>query len=894
MKDLYTSLVNKRIQAGNLPHCELHVAPSSVDSDSHIPEKARPGMAILQANPDFLLYMMQIFSSRAQEISNLTQSELFERDFNFLINTDYSIDSVNLIGAAYKKSTALLPFVTFLDKVLWCAIQAYDFDIMCQSNQQGSEKESLFYAWISILKIVQRKEQRHGKTIDLSRICNSTPLFELLCGNTWSKFEANYFIDLSATEMSMFTKLQQGRNSLQREISTEISAAKLVATETQESWEQFIDIVNSLSLQESTTIANMVDTSLSKREKLCAIQNYNSILYSIRKHHYQIRNDDIPLVDLFESVQKRFQSAPAYCCVQDAAGDTFRVWPTLPMLLMQPETYNYLYIVYHQFRLEPKKDIAKQFAELALSCLYRNLGIPKSASSTSISNIVTDFYITTTAFIEQHRDAIEKLSFDTLQQDSVLSNGASLSNLGTEEYEKFVTDYISSIQSNSSAPLPNQVRSQNREKFLAQLDKEIQRFKMAHDAVEEAQVARQIVVSLNIIYMFCGALRIMLTNKRAHIDFSNKSAVMNIRYDLLEIDSMLIRKVYSNSKKILHYRESTGISAETISDVEAQEEQHRTILFFSELQSIVNELVSALEKQSTSRILEIKQDIQRSILELPICELTEQGAEWLDSISDRISAALVNNCKYTSSHFEEVKQLLQSKLGAESQLLPQSTLASLVTAELLYEEYASSDYAAKGFDYSCISALYYQAFEEAYNKLIWSDYADRLNSLPIDGIPYTDILDQFKNKYLANLKAQGYLDERGYDRGFYIDYKSKNKSSTAVKRSCMYGNFARLMAQVTATSKLDKFCEYIAEITGYPNAQSMFSDTFFTKKLAEFALNVDLSKDNRNNASHGGTAIDIAQCDADKKVVLNGLEAVRKESLGLIQQLLYLMRNKPH
>ena len=92
------------------------------------------------------------------------------------------------------------------------------------------------------------------------------------------------------------------------------------------------------------------------------------------------------------------------------------------------------------------------------------------------------------------------------------------------------------------------------------------------------------------------------------------------------------------------------------------------------------------------------------------------------------------------------------------------------------------------------------------------------------------------------------------------------------------------MAQVTATSKLDKFCEYIAEITGYPNAQSMFSDTVFTKKLAEFALNVDLSKDNRNNASHGGTAIDMAQCDADKKAVLNGLEAVRKESLGLIQQ----------
>ena len=893
MKDLYSGLVNKRIQAGNLPHCQLQVAPPVVTSESQFLEKARLGLSVLQANPDLLLSMVQIFSIRAQEISYLPQDNLFERDFNLLINTGFSLDSINLTGEAYKKATVLLPFVTFLDKVLWYAIHAYDFDMMWLSSQQGLEKESLFYAWISIFKVVQKKEQCHGKTINLSVICDSTPLFELLYNDTWDNFDPSYFQDLTTTEVSLFNKLIQGRDGLQKEILSEILASKLLADETQEAWEKFIKIVNSLSGQESTTIASMVDTSLSKREKLYAIREYASILYNIRKGHYQIEHEDISLVVLFEAVIKRFQSAPAYCCVQDSAGITFRVWPTLPMLLMQPETYNYLYIVYHQFRLEPKKDNAKQFAELALSCLYRNLGMSKSAPNASIGDIVTDFYTTTISFVEQHHDAIEKLSFDILQQDSVLSDGTSLSALDTEEYEKFVLDYISSVQSDPSAPLPAQFCSQSREEVLALWDDELLRFKRMQDAVEEAQVARQIVVSLNIIYMFCSALRIMLTNKRTHVDFSNNSAVMNIRYDLLDIDCMLTRKVYSNPKKMLRYRESTGISAETISDLEIQEEEHRSILFFAELQSIVNELTDALEKQSTDCILEIKAKIQQSILELPVCEFTEQGAEWLDSISDRISAALVSNYKSGSSHFEEVKQILQNKLAPESTLLPQSTLASLVTAELLYEEYASADYAEKGFDYSCISALYYQAFEEAYNKLIWNEYADRLNVMQIDGTPYTDILDQYKSKYLANLKAQGYLDERGWDRGFYIDYKSKNNPSTSVKHSCMYGNFSKIMAQVTATSKLDKFCEYIAEITGYPNAHSMFTDSVFAKKLAEFASTIDLSKDNRNNASHGGTTIDIVQCDADKKAVLNGLEAVRKESLGLIQQLLYLMRNRP-
>lgn len=893
MKDLYSGLVNKRIQAGNLPHCQLQVAPNVVTSESQILERSRLGLSILQENPDLLLSMVRIFSARAQEIGYLPQADLFERDFNLLINTDFSPESINLTGDAYKKATVLLPFVTILDKVLWYAIHAYDFDLMCLSSQQGLEKESLFYAWISILKVVQKKEQCHGKTINLSVICDSTPLFELLCSDTWDNFDPSYFLDLTTTEISLFNKLLQGRDSLQKEMLTEISRAKLVAVETQEAWEKFIEIVNSLSGQESTTIAAMIDTTLSKREKLSVIREYNSVLYNIRKGHFQTGHEDISLVELFEAVLKRFQAAPAYCCVQDSAGITFRVWPTLPMLLMQPETYNYLYIAYHQFRLEPKKDSAKHFSELALFCLNRNLGLPQSTFTASIGDIVTDFYTTTISFIDQHRDAIENLSFDTLQQDSVLSNGALLPVLGTEKYERFITDYISSTHSNPAATLSAQFYSQSREQILEQWDDESQRFKRTQDAIEEAHVARQIVVSLNIIYMFCSALRIMLSNKRAHVDFSNRSAVMNIRYDLLDIDSMLIRKIYSNPGSMLRYRESTGIVADTISDLEVQEEEHRTILFFSELQGIVNELTNAIETQSTDSILEIKRRIQQSILELPVCEFTEQGAEWLDSISDRISAALVSNCKSSSSHFEEVKQLLKTKLGPESKLLPPSTLASLVTAELLYEEYASLDYAEKGFDYSCISALYYQAFEEAYNKLIWCEYADRLNALLIDGKSYIDILDQFKGKYLANLRAQGYLDERGWDRGFYIDYKSKNNPHTYVKHSCMYGNFSKLLAQVKTTSKLDKFCTYIAEITGYPNTQSMFADSVFMKKLAEFSATVESSKDDRNNASHGGTAIDIVQCDADKKAVLNGLEAVRKESLGLIQQLLYLMRNMP-
>ena len=57
-----------------------------------------------------------------------------------------------------------------------------------------------------------------------------------------------------------------------------------------------------------------------------------------------------------------------------------------------------------------------------------------------------------------------------------------------------------------------------------------------------------------------------------------------------------------------------------------------------------------------------------------------------------------------------------------------------------------------------------------------------------------------------------------------------------------------------------------------------------------FITAVDASADSRNNASHGGTFISVDQCKSDKKTVLSELEAVRSDSLGLIQQLIFLLR----
>ena len=70
----------------------------------------------------------------------------------------------------------------------------------------------------------------------------------------------------------------------------------------------------------------------------------------------------------------------------------------------------------------------------------------------------------------------------------------------------------------------------------------------------------------------------------------------------------------------------------------------------------------------------------------------------------------------------------------------------------------------------------------------------------------------------------------------------------------------------------------------------MFNDADFMRNCYSFTAAVDSSADNRNNASHGGTFISVDQCKADKKAVLSELETVRSDSLGLIQQLLFLLK----
>ena len=259
-------------------------------------------------------------------------------------------------------------------------------------------------------------------------------------------------------------------------------------------------------------------------------------------------------------------------------------------------------------------------------------------------------------------------------------------------------------------------------------------------------------------------------------------------------------------------------------------------------------------------------EIRKKVFSFPN-DADYQLVTFLDEKFSLLSRTMSERCKKEYNEFFSVQSSIKDKLGTKSYNLPTSAIDSLTTAELLYEKYVDPYFAERGFDYSSISALYYQAFENAYNYLIWSNYARFINKKVDDGYTKKAILGRFLPK----------VSDIEYFRGKYA------------QQHCTYRSFERLLEEVKTESRFPEFCDMLANLCDFGNREEMLNDCSFMQHFHKFLQCFSKAKDNRNNASHGGSCITFEQCKCDKKAVLNELERVRSDSIGLIQQLLYLL-----
>ena len=887
--------INKKLISGHFPDEVLHPDDDYSPVACNLEQLAENGLKVLKQYPELMYGLFVTFDKRVKEIESMKRPELFEHEVNLLINTGYYVDDFNAAGKLYQDACKLCPAITSIDKALWYGIWMYYFsDEIVPEDAHRSEHRDMMFALIYLLKEVQKKEIQYNRAINIKSISNKTNILKLI-ETDWDKVDKKYFSELTDYGTKKLKEVDESVIRLSEKVVEDYAAQKEIADRTETEWHLFLDIFNDLSGKEKEVIYQ-INRAGSPKDKSRIISGYQSVLRNIERAKYVINGEEVSLLPLFDVVNERITKAPVYCTVKTDGNKGFQLHPAAFMLTMDPKTFNYLFITFHEFRLSPGKDTAKRFVSLALSTIKKNLG-EQVIDHVSIDEIIEDFNKTVKDFVENNSNAIERLSFASLRKDSAVVAAELSSSADTEGVTEDLAMRLKEIENSKKheKEIEELLTGGGRMRTVNEIATMVQSEEERANRIEQEILASRIVVSLNIIYMFCDALRIMITNRHANIKIKNREAAEQYRRELLRIDDKLVHRVYADlgdrEMGMLEYRERNGIISTSLSEQETEEENYRNFLFGEALKNAISALIESIDKKNAEEVLRTKALIREEILRYPDCDEKERYTDWLDNISQRISDVLVAQCQ-KEDDYQKIKDGILSSLGEKADILPDSTVDSLTTAEMLYARYASQEYAEKGFDFSCISALYYQAFEEAYNLLIWRGYADELNALEINGQKYTDILELCKGRAINPHAARGYLDPNPKQRKYYIDYSNASRPETKVSTRCMYKSFAILLQNIKPSSVLGHFCEYIAKITGFKSRNDMFNDSDFMRNCYAFTTAVDASADNRNNASHGGTFISIEQCKADKKTVLSELEMVRSDSLGLIQQLIFLLRNK--
>lgn len=887
--DIFDNEINKRIVSGFFPTEKLYPTVKP-DIEFEIEMRAQAGLKLFCEKPELFDLLFVCAAKTVEQLEVLQDNKYYSESFNTIINANHSEDYLKCNGSL-QAASCLIPVVTKIDKTLWCGAHSAFIESKINFPNTEYDPTDIFFTWIHLLLLTQQKELESKRLIDFDIIGSQKDFLKKLLDNYDEDSSQNYSKKLTEQELTELSSLFEQRDALNILIREERLHSKTVAKRTKKEWALIIDILNDLSRNEADVIQT-INKSISGKDKIKAIKKYNRLLTCIEQGKYYINGKWLSMLKLIDALEERTNCSYTCTCVKTVNDNPFTINPAAFQLILCPHTYNYIFISFHLFRLEPTSENAERFISIALECINRNLGYQKN-SSTSLDEMIKEFYSSVKEFMDSKRQYMDNLSFTRIQQDAAVVEASSFSLFAvTDMYQEQIEEHVNNI-------IEKDKIEEELIEFLSSktdLDRIKQQFnyeEVQYEIWQKEAEARNIIHSLNVIYLFCDAIRILLNKPECQIE--NRELVSQYRRELLKIDDELVHKVYGHLGEqeigMLEYREKAGIVYTSLSEQEAQAEKLRNAAFSITFKGIVDELTTHLEEQDIDGVLQVKNKVKIEISRFPDCDDKFLYAEWLDSISIRISDALIINCKKQKDDYLEIKKRILLSLGEKSAMLPSSAADSLTTAEMLYTRYANDEYASNGFDYSCISALYYQAFEDAYNDLIWSKYAAFLNALIVGSTKYTDILESCRYSRITVSAAQGYLmDNDSRQRGYYISYRNRTTPNTTVSTRCMYKSFAIIMKEISNPSNLNRFCEFFAQLTGFAGMADMFSDTTFMQKCHDFTNEISRSADNRNNASHGGSFISLGQCTDDKKTILNNLESIRRESVGLIQQLLYLLQ----
>lgn len=656
----------------------------------------------------------------------------------------------------------------------------------------------------------------------------------------------------------------------------------------------FLEFIRDFGKSEIDTL-NVICKSNTKNEKLKSIKQHVKKIKDVYAKSYHLENRVIELGTCEELLLTYYSDIPSMCMFSE---DDIKYY-------LNPISYNGLLILYNYLRISLSEDALEHFFESILKFVRTNL--KDSSDLVNYADIKNNKY-----FMQDEIDNLNQVDkCIALTYNNIMAYYQKINSSLQDKYKNdeavsgvriFDTEFRKQQQwMEEEQEIARLYRLRQKEMLLGQNDNNIEdlniKIMSMHDQIRVKDVYERMSATMDGLFVFLNGLDLYLNA----FPVGNASVVDKVKSKMRTIDEALKESLYldpelywehmrtiqevNNTKlrlgeeRALEEKKDEELLEKDI-QIEELEKKEKWLRENIELKKLelkkkeasnqyveqyIKELVSALQESDIDKITQTRREIiaNKKLVECDIQCLDELSA----AINDIIEEKIQNEDK---SNFERIRQNVIEELGEiHANRLSNDIICVLTTAESLYEKYIKDKQEIKGFDYSCVSAMYYQALEKTYNNLMYKGYIANINRSK-------DLPDLIKRKNQEGKGAYGYFPN---DRigGYVIVYSSGKNIGYIVKDTCEYGNFIHLLESIISSKyykEVSKYIEYLQSVFGWKTANSYNKlPEKVNGKINYLVKGLREAKDRRNNAAHGGVIINYKTAKEDKNYVLPQKEA---------------------
>lgn len=648
------------------------------------------------------------------------------------------------------------------------------------------------------------------------------------------------------------------------------------------------DFINS----ETDTIHVICDNK-TKEEKIKKIESYIQKMRAVDSGKYFLGETEVNLKECEPVIQRIYSN-------HLGIGGYWK----------DPVALNQLLILYNHYRLTEKVNVGENFFKKTLDYIKKEL--PDSKDKYEENEVDQYFHSEQLKFFSQTEQYIARSCNNLFAYYNVLiknrdarfqSKGAVPEHVPNKEFQE------------QEVWAEQEVRTKGLEIKLELLKLYGEEPTLIEDTAKKLQEIRnktkyeydvkntyqQMKRTMDILFVFVKGLELYKETDIATDIFPIAKVLWKLRYMDLELKKILFSEPYLYEEHIDQIREMKSVRLErkesqvkeeeileekldTEIELEESEEKNKLLQLELERKSAEAECMKGILKNTVAALKEENIDVivQKRLSIISDEKMQESNMELVDELSNAISSVLQKRVEDDEVEgLKAAKKKIEEELGQNRvRILTPDIIQVLSTAEYLYDKFIEDKDPIKGFDYSCISAMYYQALEKTYNYLMYSGYINELNRNKSGDL-----------SSIINHTAYGYFPDYGNR------YFKKIKNGKIAEKTCMYGDFEILLKFLLNIdncncSEVAHYKDYLYNTFGW-NIE-VLDDKGLPPKIADkikkLYKGIKITRDRRNNASHGGVIINYDTAREDKDFVLARKEAkiLQKECKKLIMVILSL------